>query len=112
MQSIQTLIHCMYHPLCPLRGNVKRSQSIKWRRNFELFQESINVPNTGDQELNEEEEEIFSSDEEGEEETIERSAPLKYPETLSPRKTPTPLTPSDSTMSSPGRMPFTFNSYF
>jgi len=71
---------------------------------LELFQESINVPNTSDQELNEEEEEIFS-DEEGEEETIERSAPLKYPETLSPRKTPTPLTPSDSTMSSPGRMP-------
>ena len=64
------------------------------RGTLELFQESINIPNTSDQELNEEEEEIFSSDEEGEEEIIERSAPLKYPETLSPRKTPTPLTPS------------------
>jgi len=66
MQNIQTLIHCMYHPLCPLRGNVKRVKVSNERGILELFQES-----TFQILVIKEEGEIFSSDDEVEEEMIE-----------------------------------------
>jgi hypothetical protein len=89
----------------------KRKKDSKYQMNaefyaLELFQESDDIPNINDQELNEEneeEEEIYSSGEEGEEEeethspkkTLSPIAPGE-PETPSPRKVALPLTPTPS----------------
>ncbi|CAB4374775.1 Ran-binding-domain-containing protein [Rhizophagus irregularis] len=90
----------------------KRKKDSKYQMNaefyaLELFQESDDIPNTNDQELEEnEEEEIYSSDEEEEEEEVEEEthSPKKAlspitpgePETPSPRKIALPLTPTPS----------------
>lgn len=89
----------------------KRKKDSKYQMNaefyaLELFQESDDIPNINDQELEEnEEEEIYSSDEEGEEEVEDEThSPKKAlspitpdePETPSPRRIALPLTPTPS----------------